>query len=182
MKMKPVEIKDKLGRTIVLRSPTPEDAEDLIRYMKITAGESPYLLREPDEIAITHEREVSFIQYFLDARRSLMLIATMDGKHIGNCSISPVGSYRRYAHRCEAAIALYREFWGCGIGRKMMETALEQAKALGFEQVELEVVSDNARAIALYERLGFQKYGSFPAHMKYAGGQYASADWMMKKL
>ena len=44
------------------------------------------------------------------------------------------------------------------------------AKESGFEQAELEVISDNQNAITLYEKLGFQKYGTFPDNMKYADG------------
>ena len=80
------------------------------------------------------------------------------------------------------AIALYQEFCGYGIGKIMLETVLKAAKEIGFEQAELEVISDNQNAITLYEKLGFQKYGTFPDNMKYADGHYASADWMMKKL
>jgi ribosomal protein S18 acetylase RimI-like enzyme len=53
---------------------------------------------------------------------------------------------------------------------------------LGKTGSNLEVISDNQNAITLYEKLGFQKYGTFPDNMKYADGHYASADWMMKKL
>ena len=74
------------------------------------------------------------------------------------------------------------EFCGYGIGKIMMETVLKAAKEIGFEQAELEVISDNQNAITLYEKLGFQKYGTFPDNMKYADEHYASADWMMKKL
>lgn len=111
-----------------------------------------------------------------------MLIATIDGKHIGNCSVSGVGSFKRYAHRCDVGIALYQEYCGIGIGKAMLETVLKVAKDLGYEQAELEVISDNRNAIALYEKLGFIKYGTFPYNMKYSDGTYADADWMMKKL
>lgn len=63
-----------------------------------------------------------------------------------------------------------------------MELLLEQARAAGFEQAELEVVSDNKAALTLYQKLGFVSYGMFPHNMKYADGQYASATWMMKPL
>lgn len=35
----------------------------------------------------------------------------------------------------------------------MLETVLKTAKEIGFEQAELEVISDNQNAIALYEKL-----------------------------
>ena len=64
----------------------------------------------------------------------------------------------------------------------MLETILDTAKSIGYEQAELEVISENRNAIALYEKLGFVKYGIFPDNMKYADGTYVSAEWMMKKL
>lgn len=182
MQFGPIEMKDKHNRTVILRSAVPEDAEDLLRYLKVTTAETPYLIREPEEVTLTVEQERTFIESRLKSERSLMMIAVLDGKHVGNCSVDAIGSYRRYAHRCEMAVALYQEYCGCGIGRSMMEYALQAAKEMGYEQAELEVISENKKAVALYEKLGFQKYGTFPDNMKYADGSYVSADWMMKKL
>lgn len=182
MRFEPIEMVDKLGRTVILRNAEVSDADDLIRYLKITTGETPYLIREPDEIFLTHKQEEDFIKKCIDAKRELMLIATIGGEHVGNCSLMSVGSYKRYSHRCEIAIALYQKFCGCGIGKIMMQTVLDLAKGVGYEQAELEVISDNEGAIALYKMLGFEKYGSFPGNMKYADGSYADADWMMKRL
>ena len=78
MKFGPIEIKDKSNRTIVLRNATPEDAEDLITYLKVTTAETPYLIREPEEVIMTQEQETAFINNCLNSDRSLMLIATLD--------------------------------------------------------------------------------------------------------
>lgn len=182
MRFEPIEIVDKLGRTVILRNAEASDADDLIKYLKITTSETPYLFREPDEIFLTHKQEEDFIKKCIDAKRELMLIATIEGEHIGNCSLMSFGSYKRYFHRCKIAIALYQKFCGNGIGKIMMQTVLDVAKRVGYEQAELEVISDNKGAIALYKTLGFEKYGSFPGDMKYADGSYADADWMMKRL
>jgi len=182
MKFDAIEMKDKLGRNVVLRSAQSSDAEALIEYLKVTTGETPYLIREPEEVTITLEQEKRFIESKIDAERELMLVATIDGKHIGNCSLMSIAPYKRYAHRCEVAIALYQEYCGCGIGKAMMQTVLDVAKELGYEQAELEVISDNKGAIAMYESLGFEKFGIFPNNMKYSDGTYADAEWMMKRL
>ncbi|MBE5971254.1 MAG: GNAT family N-acetyltransferase [Lachnoclostridium sp.] len=182
MKFQSMQFKDKLGREVVLRNAEAEDAAALIEYLKTTTAETPYLIREPEEVTITLEQEKKFIASKIEEERELLLIATIDGKHIGNCSLMGIMPYRRYEHRCELAIALYQEYCGCGIGKVMMETVLEVAKKAGFEQAELEVISDNYNAIALYRKLGFEKYGTFPNNMKYSDGTYADADWMMKKL
>jgi RimJ/RimL family protein N-acetyltransferase len=182
MRFDTLEVKDKTGQTIVLRNAEESDAEDLIKYLRITTGETPFLIREPDEVKLTLEDEKRFIHRCIEAERDLMLIATINGKHVGNCSLMSIGSYKRYAHRCEVAIALYQEYCGRGIGKIMMKTILDIARNLGYEQAELEVVAGNERAISLYKNLGFEKYGVFPNNMKYANGQYADSYWMMKKL
>jgi RimJ/RimL family protein N-acetyltransferase len=175
-------IKDKLGRTIVLRNARPEDSADLIKYLKTTSAETPFLIREPDEITITEENEEKFIQAKIDSERELMLLAFIDGKHIGNCSLMSIAPYKRYRHRCDVAIALYKEYCGCGIGKAMLQTVLDVAKSVGYEQAELEVMAENKDAIRMYEKLGFEKFGTFPDNMKYADGTYMDANWMMKKL
>ena len=175
-------MKDKLGRTIVLRNARPEDAEDLIRYLKTTSAETPYLIREPEEITMTDTKERQLIQAKIDADRELMLVAFLDGKHVGNCSLMSIAPYKRYKHRCEVAIALYKEYCGCGIGKAMLQIVLDVAKKVGYEQAELEVVAENKDAIHLYEKLGFEKHGTFPDNMKFSDGSYMDACWMMKKL
>ena len=173
---------DKLGRTIVLRNARPEDSANLIKYLKATSSETPYLIREPEEITITEEIEEKFIKAKIDSERELMLLAFIDGKHIGNCSLMSIAPYKRYRHRCDVAIALYKEYCGCGIGKAMLQTVLDVAKSVGYEQAELEVMAENKDAIHMYEKLGFEKFGTFPDNMKYADGTYMDANWMMKKL
>ena len=182
MKFKSIQKKDKLNRTVVLRSAQAEDGEELLLFLKTAAGETPFLIREPDEVTLTPEQERAFIQSKTENPRELMLIAEIDGEHAGNCSVMSLGTYRRYEHRCEIAIALYQKYCNSGIGTMLLETALAAAKEMGYQQAELEVISDNKSAISLYEKLGFKKYGTFPKNMKYADGTYADADWMMKKI
>ena len=174
------EIKTKNGHCAVLRNARTEDAAALIEYLKITASETPYLMREPEEVTLTLEQEEHFIQRQMESERELMLIATMNGKHIGNCSLSSMGSFQRYAHRCSVAIALYQEYCGLGLGRQMLEAVLEQAKICGYEQAELEVSTKNENALALYKSLGFDIYGELKHDMKYKDGSYGDTYLMVK--
>lgn len=174
-----IEIKN---RKIFLRNAREEDAEQLLLYLKQTSAETPFLIRKPDEITLTIEQEKRFIKEKERSERDLILLAFEHEKHIGNCTISSFGTFSRYKHRCDIAIALYQEYCGLGIGRKMLELALLQAKEMGYEQAELEVVSSNKSAVRLYESLGFIKYGTLPDNMKYQDGTYVDCYWMMKKL
>ena len=182
MQFEPVIRTDRSGRKILLRSAEPEDAAALLRYLKETAKETRFLLREPEEINLTLEQEMRFIESIRDSERDLMLLAFCDGCHIGNCSLMSFGGKSRLRHRCEVAIALYMEFCGCGIGRLMLETVLAEAKRLGFEQAELTVAAENPRAIALYESLGFAEYARLPKQAKYRDGSYSDSLWMMRQL
>lgn len=176
------EIKTKDGRTAVLRNAKTDDADMLINYLRITALETPFLVREPEEIIITREQEEAFIKQQNESERSLLLIATIDGKHIGNCSMSPIGAHKRYLHRCSVAIALYKEYCSLGLGRQMMTVLLEKAKICGYEQAELEVVTANRNAITLYKSLGFEIYGTLKNDMKYKDGSYSDVHLMVKYL
>jgi ribosomal protein S18 acetylase RimI-like enzyme len=44
---------------------------------------------------------------------------------------------------------------GGGLGRALIETAFERARARGCARVQLDVAEDNARAIAVYRAAGF---------------------------
>lgn len=61
------------------------------------------------------------------------------------------------AHITTVAIDPDRQ--GAGLGRKLMESLLEHARAAGMTCATLEVRAGNQRAIALYEKLGFVACG-----------------------
>ncbi len=178
--MKKVLLKN--GKECILRSPKAMDAQNLIEYMKKTAEESQFLLRYPEEVDMTVEDEAYFIHGMNESPDSFMILAEIDGRLAGNCSLSALGSRIRMKHRCNIAIALYEEFCSQGIGKVMMEYLLEEAKNMGFEQAELEVVARNERAISLYEKLGFEQVGMIPNAMKHKDGSYESLLMMVKRL
>ncbi len=80
------------------------------------------------------------------------------------------------------AIALYQKYTGMGIRTVMANKLIEIARAKGYEQMELEVIADNKKAISLYKKLGFEICGTLPNNMKYKDGSYADAYWMVKQL
>ncbi len=159
MRFEPRQIILKDGRTCILKPTAPEYAEEMIEYMKTTAGETPYLVRYPDEIDFTPEQEREILGRLLEDPNSIMMMAFVDGKTAGNGSVSGIGTRRKIRHRCSLAIALCREFWGLGIGSAMIGYMTELAAQVGWTQLELEVVEENARARALYQKCGFTESG-----------------------
>ncbi len=184
MDFTPIRFTAKDGRECRIRPAALSDAEELLRYFQITSTETRNLKLEPEETRrYTLEMEREFLQTkYLNSDTAAFLIAERDGKHLGNCSFFMTDTALRYRHRASVGIALYREYWGLGIGKALLTHAIRLAGQAGFEQLELQVRSDNARAIALYESLGFVRYGLHERALKFSDGTYASQILMLKPL
>lgn len=79
MHLFPETVSLKNGKTAVLRSAEPGDAAAMIDYLKAAAGETPFLLRYPDEVVLTEEDERRFLQGRLNDPSGILLNAWMDG-------------------------------------------------------------------------------------------------------
>lgn len=172
----------KNGKACLIRRAEEADAEALLELMRTVVGESTNLVLEPGEITTTVEREREILRANCEADRSLVLLALVDGKLVGTCNFGPAGKRNRTLHRSAAAISIYRAFWGLGIGTALLGEILDAARAAGYEQMELEVVSTNAPAVGLYKKLGFEVTGTMPHTMKYQDGTYADFLFMVKYL
>ena len=85
-------------------------------------------------------------------------VATKDGVVVGWCDIRRNG--RDTDARCGTlGMGIIPGYRDRGLGRRLIETTLEAARASGIHRVELHVNADNSRAIALYEKAGFVREG-----------------------
>ena len=172
----------KNGKTCLIRRGEERDAELLIEHWKTTAVETRNLTREPSEDDMTVEEQRALIREKNAEENVLNLLAFVDGQHAGNCAFNPVEDGLRMRHRCAVGIVLYQKFCGMGIGTALLSEILTAAKAAGYEQAELEVVSTNVPAIVLYKKLGFEVTGTTPRALKYQDGTYADFLLMTKRL
>ena len=63
------------------------------------------------------------------------------------------------AHSGMLGMGLRAPYRGKGLGRQLIEGALQAARERGFERIELIVRGPNVRAIRLYSQVGFQEEG-----------------------
>ena len=176
---KQVQLKD--GRTAVLRGPTIDDAAMLLDYLKVTSGETPFLIRYPEECTETMEQEIAFLKRSIDSATNMMILCMVDGKLAGNCALSRHDRIKT-RHRADVAIALKKEFWGLGIGAIMFDEMITSAKNLGISQLELEVIDGNQRAMGLYQKMGFEIVATHPNAICLKDGAMLSEHVMVKKL
>ena len=170
------------GSVVTIRSVEPEDAPLMLQYMKIMLGETPFLLRTPEEFDYTQEEEARILAKRRDDPRSLMLVAELDGRIIASADICSHGAKSRVMHRGELGISVRKDFWRQGIGSALMERLIAFAARNGYEQIELTVESKNRRALGLYFKYGFVVYGTRPHGMKYPDGTYDNDYLMVKAL
>ena len=109
------------GRKITIRSVEPEDAAGMLQYMKIMLGETPFLLRTPEEFNYTTEEEARILAGRKNDPRSLMLVAETEGEIIASADVCPHGTKSRVQHRAELGISVRKDYWRQGIGSALME-------------------------------------------------------------
>ena len=117
--------------------------------------------RERRYLAFLEARPLPAIRKFvLDNIRTgnPQFVALEDGRVVGWCDICrmdrPV-----YLHAGVLGMGILKEFRGRGIGRRLILAALERAREVGIERVELTVYVSNKRAIRLYKSVGFAREG-----------------------
>ena len=83
------------------------------------------------------------------------LVAELDGRIVGNLGLRPRKA--RMANVGHIGMGVHDDFQDRGIGTALMEAAMDLADNwLNLKRVEPQVYTDNARAIHLYEKFGFE--------------------------
>jgi ribosomal protein S18 acetylase RimI-like enzyme len=82
-------------------------------------------------------------------------IALLDGRPAGLMRIHPCRDENLKGAGEIGAVYVHGDLLGKGIGRKMIEFALDKLKNMGFSIVVLWVLEDNMRARRFYEKCGF---------------------------
>lgn len=170
------------GRRCILRSAAPQDAAALLEQRRLAAAETDFLLRYADEVAAGTEAQRRLVEASESAAAELTLIAEVDGALCACAGFAPPAPCEKCRHRGAMGISVLRAYWGLGLGSLLMESLIGCARAAGFEQLELEVVTGNDRAVALYRRFGFAAYGVREKAFRLRGGGYQSLCLMVREL
>jgi putative acetyltransferase len=95
----------------------------------------------------------------------LQLVAEAGTEIVGSAGLHAVGASPRRRHAMMLGISVAGPWQGRGVGRLLMQALCDYAdRWLGLRRIELQVYADNARAIALYRRFGFEHEGTHRAY------------------
>lgn len=167
---KTVTLKD--GRTCTVRSGEEKDAEGVLANFIATHGQTEFLTTYPDETSFTLDQEKAYLKGKAESERDAALVAEVGGVIAGTAGVDCFRAADKVKHRAHFGISIDRDWWGIGIGRALTEACIECARQAGLLQLELEVVSENERALALYKSVGFTEYGRNPRGFRTRSGRW----------
>lgn len=91
---------------------------------------------------------------------SYPLVAEIDGRVVGSLFFQAHQGARR-RHSGELGMAVHDDFQGQGVGTALMAAIIDLAdRWLGLCRIELSVMTDNAPAVHLYKKFGFEIEGT----------------------
>jgi len=152
----------KNGLECCLRNGTASDGQAVLDNFNLTHSETDYLLSYPDENSFDVMQESQFLKEKSESKNEIEIVAIVDHVVVGTAGIEAIGTKYKVRHRAEFGISVAKEFWGLGIGQSLLAACIECARVAGYIQLELNVVTENTRALSMYKKAGFVEYGRNP--------------------
>lgn len=145
----------------IIRRVTPDDAAATAAYMRALRAEvtedglDTIPWRQPRTDA--QQRELLAL---IEAAPNAVFFAAFAGEEVVGLIDIVGGSSPFDRHAGVLGISVAKDWRGHGLGRKLMEAAIAEARSWeGFCRIELICVTWNTGAIALYEEMGFRVEG-----------------------
>jgi ribosomal protein S18 acetylase RimI-like enzyme len=164
---------------ITYRDVRPEDAAALADLHRRSFVETFGHLYRPEDLATFLEQltEGGFRSELLDGRHHIRF-AEEDGSPVAFVKLGPITLPVQPSRPALEFRQLYvlKPWQGAGVAQALSEWAIEQARALGAEELYLSVFIDNHRAKAFYRRYGFTYVGPY----KFMVGEQADEDEIWK--
>lgn len=157
--MFPRILKTRDDQHLVIREAEASDAALLLAYFERVSGETSFLSFGPGEFEMTEAEEAVYLDRCRGAANCLYVLAFVDQTLAGTLSCAS-SNRKRLIHVAEFGITVSRACWGKGVGDALMDSMLDWAKASGIiKKINLKVRADNAPAIKLYKKKGFEVEG-----------------------
>ncbi|MCP8968545.1 GNAT family N-acetyltransferase [Ectobacillus ponti] len=162
------------GLRYTIRSAVEQDAGALSQLRLQIDGETENMDRERGEAYIDPAGFAGIIAADASHPRRLLLVAEAEGRIIGYSRCAGP-DLKRFLHKVEFGLGVLQEFWGHGIGKRLMTETISWADANDIQKIVLHgVLETNKHAIELYKRLGFEIEGFMKRDRILSDGKYYS--------
>ena len=180
MKFKEKKLVLKNNKVISFRSCNGDDAKAFLDFFRQAAGETENMARYPEEITISVEKEKDILDRIENSPIQGSIGAFDGNKMIANINFGCVAYRSKMKHRASFGITVLKEYWNLGLASQMIQEMLDIIVEQGYEQIELEVLESNEKAIHLYKKFGFEECGKIPHGIKLRNGEYVDLVSMIK--
>ena len=171
--------------------------ENNIEIKAVQSNELPILIQMARDTFIhnyAHLNDPVYFQQYLDQSfeltqfqaewadpHTLFYWAIVDGIHAGYCKFRTEATIEGLEEAGNQVLEIQRIYvldshQKLGLGKRMLEKAIEIARQKGYSWIWLGVWKDNPKAIAWYQSQGFEAFGE---HIFWMGDD-AQTDWLMR--
>ncbi|MFZ4403250.1 MAG: GNAT family N-acetyltransferase [Pseudobdellovibrionaceae bacterium] len=179
LKAKSITLKN--GKSLVLRSITPDDAQDFLIFKTQIPLESSNMLYAGLPLPLLQKMAE---QLAVDALDSVSLnIGVFDNQRIvgslGFRVSDPTHPWLK--HIGHFNMMILKEFWGQGVAQQLLAEQDLHAQKKSIQRIEALVKADNERGLKLYEKSGFTIEGR-KEKAAFIDGQFFAAYYIAKLM
>ena len=146
--------------------PNAGDAQRFWNLLNALDHETEYMLYEPGERSTDLSRVTGLLSR--PENETLVLAAEAEGELAGFLSADR-GGVRRNAHSAYIVCGIREAYRNQGIGTRLFGMLDDWAKRNGVTRLELTVLTENAAAVHLYQKCGFEIEGTRRNSMRVRG-------------
>jgi putative acetyltransferase len=163
-----------MNPTIQIR---PIEQKDNIDIAKVIRGAlEEFGANKPGTVYFDPTTDALF-ELFNNTPGSYYYIATIDNNVVGGAGIFPTENLPNGT--CELVkLYLHKDARGTGLGKQLLNTAMQWAKENGYTQVYLESMPELSKAVTIYENVGFKRIDQPLGNSGHCGCDI----WMIKDL
>jgi RimJ/RimL family protein N-acetyltransferase len=154
----------KNGRNVTFRHCTAQDGKAFPSFQKQIARETRFTTqlesRAPDPVR-AGEAYVKSEKDPFELRVGVFDAGGSNDRMIGQIGFHPENPTHPWIkHTAKFGMMVLQEFWGNGIGRRLLEIMHEHAHAIGISRIEATVRTRNERGLKLYRSMGYEIEGT----------------------
>ena len=149
----------------MIRNATPDDIESITEIYNEAVLEGG-LTGDLEPLSTDNRRE-----WYLDHQgRYAIFVNVVDTAVVGYVAISPYRKGREaFSETCEISYYVARKFRGQGLGKELVDHAIEYARRSGFTSMLALILARNQRSVDFLTGFGFSVLGRLPNAAKIDG-------------
>lgn len=143
----------------IIRTIEASDAKGFIKLQEEIFHETEFMYNAPNELELTVQQLRKELSIWKKTGNSNILICIVDGVFAGYARIHGY-KHSRAKHVATVHLAVKEAHQRQGIGKTLLEEVEHWSKERAITKLEVSVMTHNASAVHLFEKIGFQHEGT----------------------